>query len=59
MMVACPRPTCAATPTALQPGQMARNVGVLLRNRSYLGYVLVNALMFGGQFAFISGSPSC
>ena len=29
----------------------------LLGDRSYLAYVLVNALMFGGQFAFISGSP--
>ena len=44
-------------PTALQPEQMARNVAELLADRSYLGYVLVNALMFGGQFAFISGSP--
>jgi DHA1 family bicyclomycin/chloramphenicol resistance-like MFS transporter len=44
-------------PNALLPGQMAHNVGVLLTDRSYLGYVLVNALMFGGQFAFISGSP--
>ena len=44
-------------PTALQPGQMGRNLGELLGDRSYLAYVLVNALMFGGQFAFISGSP--
>ncbi|MGH7373080.1 MAG: multidrug effflux MFS transporter [Candidatus Rokuibacteriota bacterium] len=43
-------------PTALQPGQMGRNLGELLGDRSYLAYVLVNALMFGGQFAFISGS---
>ena len=41
---------------ALHPGQMGRNVAILLTDRSYLGYVLVNALMFGGQFAFISGS---
>ena len=44
-------------PDALRPGQLVHNVGVLLTDRSYLGYVLVNALMFGGQFAFISGSP--
>ena len=44
-------------PNALRPGQMAHNVGLLLTDRTYLGYVLVNALMFGGQFAFISGSP--
>jgi DHA1 family bicyclomycin/chloramphenicol resistance-like MFS transporter len=41
---------------ALHPGQLGRNLRVLLTDRSYLGYVLVNALMFGGQFAFISGS---
>jgi DHA1 family bicyclomycin/chloramphenicol resistance-like MFS transporter len=43
-------------PTALQPGRMSRNVTELLTDRSYVAYVLVNALMFGGQFAFISGS---
>lgn len=43
-------------PTALRPGQLGRNVASLLSDRSYLAYVLVNALMFGGQFAFISGS---
>ncbi|HEY7204720.1 MAG TPA: multidrug effflux MFS transporter [Methylomirabilota bacterium] len=43
-------------PTALQPGAMGRNVAILLSDRAYLSYVLVNALMFGGQFAFISGS---
>ncbi|HUM17235.1 MAG TPA: multidrug effflux MFS transporter [Candidatus Nitrosotalea sp.] len=42
--------------TALQPGAMGRNLAVLLTDRAYLAYVLVNALMFGGQFAFISGS---
>lgn len=43
-------------PTALQPGAMGRNVTRLLSDQAYLAYVLVNALMFGGQFAFISGS---
>lgn len=42
--------------TALRPGAMGRNLAVLLTDRAYLAYVLVNALMFGGQFAFISGS---
>jgi DHA1 family bicyclomycin/chloramphenicol resistance-like MFS transporter len=42
--------------TALQPGAMGRNLAVLLGDRGYLAYVVVNALMFGGQFAFISGS---
>jgi len=43
-------------PTALHPSRMGRNVVTLVTDRSYVGYVLVNALMFGGQFAFISGS---
>ena len=43
-------------PAALRPGAMSRNVATLLTDRRYLAYVLVNALMFGGQFAFISGS---
>jgi DHA1 family bicyclomycin/chloramphenicol resistance-like MFS transporter len=43
-------------PTALQPGALGRNIAVLVTDRAYLAYVLVNALMFGGQFAFISGS---
>ncbi len=42
--------------TALHPGRLAGNVAILLGDRGYLAYVLVNALMFGGQFAFISGS---
>jgi DHA1 family bicyclomycin/chloramphenicol resistance-like MFS transporter len=32
------------------------NARTLLQDRAYLRYVLVMALMFGGQFAFISGS---
>jgi DHA1 family bicyclomycin/chloramphenicol resistance-like MFS transporter len=43
-------------PTALRWDQLGRNVAVLLGDRSYLAYVLANPLMFGGQFAFISGS---
>jgi DHA1 family bicyclomycin/chloramphenicol resistance-like MFS transporter len=41
---------------ALRPGHLATNAADLLGDRSFLGYVLVVALMFGGQFAFISGS---
>jgi DHA1 family bicyclomycin/chloramphenicol resistance-like MFS transporter len=41
---------------ALRPGHLATNVADLLGDRSFLGYTLVVALMFGGQFAFISGS---
>ena len=43
-------------PDALRPGHLATNAADLLGDRSFLGYVLVVALMFGGQFAFISGS---
>jgi MFS transporter, DHA1 family, multidrug resistance protein len=43
-------------PNALRPGHLATNAGDLLGDRTFLGYVLVAALMFGGQFAFISGS---
>jgi DHA1 family bicyclomycin/chloramphenicol resistance-like MFS transporter len=43
-------------PGALRPGQLGRNLGALLGDRDYRAYALVNALMFGGQFAFISGS---
>ena len=38
------------------PGQLMTNLTELLADRRFLGYVLVVALMFGGQFAFISGS---
>jgi len=56
MIVGVPETNVHQDPTALRPGQMGRNVAELLADRSYVAYVLVNALMFGGQFAFISGS---
>jgi DHA1 family bicyclomycin/chloramphenicol resistance-like MFS transporter len=43
-------------PDALRPGHLTTNAAELLTDRGFLGYVLVVALMFGGQFAFISGS---
>jgi DHA1 family bicyclomycin/chloramphenicol resistance-like MFS transporter len=43
-------------PDALHPGHLATNAADLLRDPAFLGYTLVVALMFGGQFAFISGS---
>jgi DHA1 family bicyclomycin/chloramphenicol resistance-like MFS transporter len=43
-------------PDALRPGHLATNAADLLRDPAFLGYTLVVALMFGGQFAFISGS---
>jgi MFS transporter, DHA1 family, multidrug resistance protein len=43
-------------PDALRPGHLATNTADLVRDPAFLGYTLVVALMFGGQFAFISGS---
>jgi DHA1 family bicyclomycin/chloramphenicol resistance-like MFS transporter len=43
-------------PDALRLGHLATNAWDLLVDRAFLGYVLVLTLMFGGQFAFISGS---
>lgn len=43
-------------PDALRPRRLATNAADLLGDRTFLGYVLVLSLMFGGQFAFISGS---
>ena len=43
-------------PDALRPGHLATNAADLVRDPAFLGYTLVVALMFGGQFAFISGS---
>ena len=42
--------------TALHPARLAENLGTLLADRAYLGYVAVVTFMFCGQFAFISGS---
>jgi DHA1 family bicyclomycin/chloramphenicol resistance-like MFS transporter len=44
-------------PAALQPAQLARNVGAFLANRACLTHALVVFFVFGAQFAYISGSP--
>ncbi|MFD1624026.1 multidrug effflux MFS transporter [Azospirillum griseum] len=41
---------------ALNPGRMLANYALLLRNRRFIGYVLVVACSYSGIFAFISGS---
>ncbi|WP_042442441.1 multidrug effflux MFS transporter [Azospirillum sp. B510] len=41
---------------ALQPGRLAANYLLLLRNRGFLGSVLVVAFSYSGIFSFISGS---
>jgi DHA1 family bicyclomycin/chloramphenicol resistance-like MFS transporter len=56
MVAGVPETNVRRDPAALEPARMGRNVAVLLTDRGYLAYALVNALMFGGQFAFISGS---
>lgn len=43
-------------PMALRPLRIAGNFLVLMRHRSYLGYVLVGALSYAGLFVFISDS---
>src|SRR5258708_13417152 len=57
MAVGVPETNARRDPTALHPGQMGRNLAVLLGDRSYLGYVLVTPLMFAGQFPFLSPPP--
>ncbi len=42
--------------SALRPLRIAGNFLVLLRHRSYLGYMLIGALSYAGLFVFISGS---
>ena len=42
--------------SALRPARFAENLGTVLRDPTYLAYVLVVTFMFCGQFAFISGS---
>ena len=56
MIAGVPETNVRRDPSALRRDQLGRNVVILLTDRSYLAYVLANALMFGGQFAFISGS---
>ncbi len=41
---------------ALNPGRMAANYLMLLRNRRFVGYVLIVACSYSGIFSFISGS---
>ncbi|QCG98061.1 multidrug effflux MFS transporter [Azospirillum sp. TSA2s] len=41
---------------ALRPGRLAANYLLLMRNRGFVGYVLVVAFSYSGIFSFISGS---
>lgn len=44
-------------PHALRPVKIIRNYGLLLRNRTYLGYSLTLVFAFSTFFAFLSGAP--
>jgi len=37
--------------------EVLRNYGSLLRNRSFMGYALVNGILFSGVFAYVAGTP--
>lgn len=52
-----PETTRGKVPDALQLVPMLRNYGRLLRDRSYLGYILVIGGMFGCLMAYQTGSP--
>ena len=43
-------------PYATHLRRLSSNYAMLIRDRVYVGYVLVTALVFGGIFSFISGS---
>ena len=38
-------------------GSSLRTMGVLLRDRRYLGYTLIVGLLHGGSFAYVAGTP--
>ncbi|TBW56398.1 Bcr/CflA family efflux MFS transporter [Marinobacter halodurans] len=40
----------------LKPANLARNYWTVACNRSFQGYALINALLFSGLFAFLSGA---
>ena len=43
-------------PLATRPGRLVSTYLMLLRHRSYLGFVLITAFSYSGIFSFISGS---
>ncbi|GAB3734267.1 multidrug effflux MFS transporter [Nocardiopsis nanhaiensis] len=48
-------PTERRIPSTL--GSSLRTMGVLLRDRRYLGYTLIVGLLHGGSFAYVAGTP--
>ncbi|MDO8607788.1 MAG: multidrug effflux MFS transporter [Phaeospirillum sp.] len=43
-------------PTALDLGRMLENYGALLRDRTFIGYVLTVTMIFGGVFIYLSSA---
>ncbi|WP_426454725.1 multidrug effflux MFS transporter [Paenibacillus sp. S-38] len=37
--------------------EVVRNYGTLLRDRGFMGYALVNGILFSGVFAYVAGTP--
>ncbi|MFB9275799.1 multidrug effflux MFS transporter [Cohnella cellulosilytica] len=37
--------------------EVLRNYGSLVRDRSFMGYALVNGILFSGVFAYVAGTP--
>ncbi|MDD9268532.1 multidrug effflux MFS transporter [Paenibacillus sp. GCM10023248] len=37
--------------------EVLRNYGSLLRDRNFMGYALVNGILFSGVFAYVAGTP--
>ena len=52
-----PETNLSRDPRATQMAGMFRNFGVLLRNRTYVGFMLTLLFSFGTFFAFIFGAP--
>lgn len=43
-------------PTATDFGAIAKNFGMMLHHRIYVGFLVTNVFMFGGLFAWLTGS---
>jgi DHA1 family bicyclomycin/chloramphenicol resistance-like MFS transporter len=54
--VALPEPLPAELRTPARPLSILRTYAGLLADRTFLGYALASGLMFGGLFAYVSGS---
>jgi len=55
--LAFPESLAHPDPEALRLRRLARNAATFLWSRRAMGYALINAFVFAGLFAFLSGSP--